>query len=351
VINRLLDNDIDYKKILYLTGDSREVKEFGLKAIIEEYINLMKFNYRTKLYIFVDEVQEIKEWQNDIKFYYDSAFFKFYLTGSTGVILNEKTSKLIGRFVRTNVLPLSFSEYLLFTGKRHSTGGTKKNIELFEEYLRTGGYPEYVLKRNEDYLRQVISSSLYSDLHSYYGIRNPAFLGELLNYLVDKICNPVSLLRIKNDLKVDHKTAKFYLQYLQDVFLVYPVHKFGRSYKITKSSNPKYYLNDTGVINLLSISPKIGALAENAVFLKFLRISKWVDNPTIYYNQESGIEIDFLVENRNYEVKYRNNYEEGMLSAYNDLVKNITVIVPQKKKTMIEKYPNINFIESWDFCS
>ncbi len=82
-----------------------------------------------------------------------------------------------------------------------------------------------------------------------------------------------------------------------------------------------------------------------------MKISKWVDNPPIYYNQESGIEIDFLVENRNYEVKYRNNCEEIGLSTYNDLIKNITVIVLQKKKVIIEKYPNIGFIESWDFCS
>lgn len=348
-INNLLNSNINPKHIIYLTGEAREINEFGLKTIIENYINKMGFSYQTKLFFFIDETQEINNWQDDIKFYYDSTNFKFFLTGSSGLIINSKTSKLTGRFLRTTVLPLSFAEFLLFTNSKVYKQKIDENRKLFEEYLRTGGYPEYVQNRNEDYLRQAISSSLYRDLLSHYGIRNPAFLEELLNYLVDKIGNPVSLLRIKKDLKVDHKTAKFYLNYLQDVFLIYPVYKYGKSFKITKSSNPKYYLNDTGVLYLFSLSPKIGAMAENAIFLKFLRESKWVENPKIFYASENGQEIDFWIENKYYEVKYRTNIGEIDFSLYNDLYNNITIIVSEKNKILTSKYLNINFVEAWNF--
>lgn len=351
VLNKLLTSGIVGKNILYLTGEAREVKKFGLQEVITEHMNQNKIKYQDTLYAFVDEVQEIKNWQNDVKFLFDATRIKFFLTGSSGVVLNEKTSKLAGRFIRTNVLPLSFEEFLLFIGTRLNKITVDKRRTLFEEYLKVGGYPEYVVNRNDDYLRQAISSSLYRDLLSYYGIRNPAFLRELLNYLVDKVGSPVSLLRVKNDLKVDHKTADFYLKYLQEVYLIYPVYRYGRSYKITRASNPKYYLNDTGIQNLLALSPKIGALAENSVFLKLLRNTSWLDNHQIYYTDVSGHEIDFQVQGNHYEVKYQHNYEREDFSSMQGLVNNLEVIVPHTKKQVADCFPNVKFTEAWQFVS
>lgn len=81
--------------------------------------------------------------------------------------------------------------------------------------MQTGGYPEYVRSRDQDYLQQTIESTLYRDLLSLHGIRNPVLLKDLLRLLCDKITTPVSANRISQDLKIDIKTAQFYLQYLQ----------------------------------------------------------------------------------------------------------------------------------------
>lgn len=306
IINNLLESGIAPKRILYLTGELREMESMRIVDLVESYRDKFNIKQSEKYYILIDEVQEIKDWQKDIKFLYDNFNIKFYLTGSSSLILNTQTSKLTGRFLLHKVLPLNFNEYLIFKKISLSKNSLKRE-EIVEEYLRVGGYPEYVLQGKSDYLRQVVESTLYRDLLSMYGIRNPVFLKDLLYYLSDKVTTTVSTKNIEKNLKADEETVKFYLKYLQAVYLIYPVYKYGASYKITKSSNPKYYFNDTGILYDISMSNRIGLLVENAVFLKLLNRSVSKESPSIfYYLGDERQEIDFIDEKKNlYEVKYK----------------------------------------------
>src|SRR5690606_31405830 len=132
------------------------------------------------------------------------------------------------------------------------------------------------------------------DLLNVYGIRNPKFLGQLLYYLADKVTTPVSPVRISKDLNVTDETAKFYLQYLQDVYLIYPVYKYGYSNKITRGSLPKYYFSDTGILNIRSINKKIRLFAENAVYLHLRRLNSRKEFTDIYYYGDKQ-EVDFYL--------------------------------------------------------
>lgn len=351
LINKLLDTGVNGKDILYISGDSRKVGELGLEEILGVFVNKDGQRKHKNLHVFIDEIQELSNWQQTVKYYYDNFNVKLYFTGSSSLILSHKTSKLTGRFLLHEVFPLDFTEYLDFKGKK-LTNSPKTNQLLAEEYLRTGGYPEYVLGDNDDQLRFTITSTLYRDLLSYYGLRNPALLEELLNYLADKVTTPVSALTIKKDLKVDEKTARFYIQYLKDVYLIYPLFKEGRSHRIYKSSNPKYYFNDTGVLNLFSLSPRIGALAENAVYLELKRRSKWIERPRIYYTQDLNNEIDFLYNGIMLEVKYRENLQEKELERLNELGGSMHIIVPKVPSKVIGKrYCKLEFIELWKFLA
>jgi hypothetical protein len=342
IINHLLKKDIDPKNIIFISAEIREVKEKGIKEIIDVVTKENKKDYfKETLHIFIDEVQEIDEWQNDIKLLYDNSKIKFYLSGSSSLILNSKTSKLTGRYFLQKVLPLSFSEFLKFT--KQSIGNVqKKNQSILNSYIDLGGYPEYVLNRNQSYLRQSIESTLYRDLLAVYGIRNPKILEALLEFLADKITTPVSANRIKNDLKIDDKTAKFYLQYLQDVYLIYPVYRIGPSNKISLTSPPKYYLNDTGVLNILGIQPRIGHLVENMIFLKFLQAQNKVEFPKIYYNVIETHEIDFYFNKKNYEVKGYNEINDYNFEKYSLNDTEITIILPDENLNKDLYYsPNI----------
>ena len=268
----------------------------GIRGSLELFAK--KFNYKllnNEMFVFIDEIQEIKGWQKDIKFLYDNSKIQFVVTGSSSLILKNDTSKLTGRFILQHILPLSYPEFLKFKKAKHSA-------DLLNEYVKYGGYPEYVLNGSQVYLQQAVESTLYRELLDIYGIRNPIVLKDILGLLADKITTPVSANKIAKDLKMDDKTVKFYLDYLKSVYLIYPVYLYGRSNKISKGSLPKYYFNDNGVLNLFGIRQRIGHLVENAVFIELLR-NQDSELTNIFYDIEDGQEVDFRVREQLYEVK------------------------------------------------
>jgi len=351
VINYLLDSGINSKNIIYYSSDVRFGKEIIPEDIIEYVRSKFNIKNNNKLYLFLDEVQDMPDWPRSLKYLYDNTNIKIYITGSSSLILRPETSKLTGRFVLHEVLGLNFTEFLEFQNKSIFKQ-QKKNIELVTQYLETGGYPEYVLTRNSQELMNIIDSTLYRDLLSIYGIRNPSFLKDLLDYLADKVTNSVSNQNIAKDLKVNDDTAKFYLKYLQDVYLIYPLFKKGRSNKVTKSSVPKYYFNDTGVLNVRSSESKIGFLAENAVYLQLRRRSLSKEYPDIYYNEIDGVEVDFDNRaNELKEVKFRNNLSVDDLIKYQTIDDKIDFIVQESSNEFYNVLPQHKQIPLWKFLS
>jgi len=321
VIKRLL-HTVKPSHIFYITAEARKIKQFTILEIIAFFRKLHKISTKTQIFVFIDEVQEIPEWQEQIKYLYDTENIKFYLSGSSSLILNKQTSKLTGRYQLHHIMPLSYNEYLdfnIFFGKKRTKG------DFFEDYINHGGYPENITIQSDQYLRQTVESTLYRDLLSYYGIRNPALLEDLFYFLCDKITTPVSANKIAKDLKIDVSTAQFYLKYLQDIYLVYPLYKKGMSNRIVKSSLPKYYINDTGILRVFSLKPRIGHLVENLVFTH-LRRQAVSEKPKIYYDIIDDTEIDFVFNQKNYEVKYDKQITEPL--------SNVTYLVDKLKRNV-----------------
>lgn len=350
IINKLLLNNIAISNILYISCDAIEIKENGIKKIIDIYMNKFGLKINDIIYVFLDEIQEIPNWQSDVKYFYDNLNIKFYLTGSSSLILSNQTSKLTGRFILQHILPLSFNEYLLFT-KQTLLKTDKYNNKILEKYLQTGGYPEYVLFNDKGYLMDAVESTLYRELLGVYGIRNPILLRNLLEYLSDKITNYVSANKIRQDLKIDDRTAKFYLQYLQDIYLIFPVYKEGKSYRISRGSVPKYYFSDTGILNMFSLNPKIGQLAENAVFLHLMRKEKNKQFNLIFYENINNIEVDFKLDNRIYEVKFRDGTMDEDLIKYQVIDDKITFIVKENYSKFHNILPQHEQIKLYEFLS
>jgi uncharacterized protein len=339
IINNLLDSGIKSSQIVYFVTDARITENLIPEDIIRFVRKKYNIKESKKVYLFLDEIQDMQDWQRGVKYLYDNSNIKIYITGSSSLILRAETSKLTGRFLLHEVLSLSFREYLEFT-KQKTFKSQSKNTELVTKYLETGGYPEYVLGGERQVLSGIIESTLYRDLVSQYGIRNPMFLKDLLDYLADKVTNTVSNQGIAKDLKVNDDTAKFYLKYLQDVYLIYPLFRKTRSHKITKSSVPKYYFNDTGVISLRAISPKIGSLAENAVYLHLRRKASSKEHTDIYYGEVNGVEIDFETkESGLVEVKFRDNIAVEDLEKYQLVDKRIKLVVKNYSETVHDVLP------------
>ncbi|MBL7662234.1 ATP-binding protein [bacterium] len=355
VINNLLHQKVKPQHIIFITGELREIKEQGIRRTIEILILRLKADYRAEFHIFIDEVQEIPKWQEEIKLFYDTTHFRFYVSGSSSLILTRQTAKLTGRYRLQHVLPFSFLEFIKFNegrigdGSKHHSNALKE--KYLDEYLRIGGYPEYVINKDPAYLRQCVESTLYRELLTEYGIRNPALLQDLIYFLADKVTNEVSVKRIQKDLKIDDKTARYYLKYLQDVYLIYPVYRAGKSNRITKGSNPKYYFNDPGVLTLMGKTPRLGHQAENCVFLQLLRKQLLQEIPRIEYDIIEGQEVDFVVDGKYYEVKAVDEINLDLLEQYADLGKKIAIISLKSVKNYQNKFSALSLSELKDFLT
>lgn len=342
-INSLLDKNSKFK-IFFIPADLPEVKSQGIRVIIDQLAQELNLNiFQEKIYFFIDEIQEVSGWQNDLKLLYDHTQLNFFVTGSSSLLLKQETSKLTGRYLLRYILPLSFSEFRLFSKK------FKKPHSLVD-FLQIGGYPEYVINRNPQYLQQAVESTLYRELLDLYGIRNPVVLTNILRFLADKLTTPLSANRIAKDLNIDGKTAGFYLDYLQSVYLIYPVFKYGRSNKLSKSSLPKYYFNDTGIISLYGIRQRGGRLYENAVFLHLLRQHSTSEVSPIFYDNVDQTEIDFRVKQDWFKVK-ANDVNPETATLLSDLNLN-------KINVLVKKIPdrdclrhNLEFIELETFLA
>lgn len=309
IINYLLGKNIDPQKIIFLSCDLREIQQIGIRDTVELVTQIHQYNLSNEeLYILIDEIPEVKNWSEEVKLLYDNTKIRFFISGSSASILSSKTSKLTGRYELTRILPLSFKEYLDFNDLPTDT----KYIEdkHLIQYLHDGGYPEKINKKLPGYLNNILESTLYRDIIEDYGIRNPSLLMQILKLLADKVTAPVSSNRVSKDLGVDNETAKNYLKYIQDVYLIYPLYKNAGSNKISLNIPPKYYFNDTGILNILCMRTRIGHLAENAVFLELLRRQYKKEKYELFYENINNQEFDFSTGRKLFEVKLNEETED-----------------------------------------
>ena len=349
LINHLLDMNVNTRNIIYITADIREVQTISLRDTILELIDRIS-NVNEPTYIFIDEIQEIENWQEEIKFLSDNFNLHLFVSGSSTSLFNKKTSKLTGRFEFIRVLPLSLKEFCLF--HNYNITHTSKE-EILNEYLVNGGYPDIKGKFVPEYLTQVVDSTIYRDLLEDYGIRQPGVLEDILKILADKITLPVSSYQIAKVLQQDNEKISNYLKYLEAVYIIYPLHENLKSNIQTLKVPPKYYFNDTGILTSFNFRIRYGHLAENAVFIHLLRKQLLNERYNLFYKVINNQEYDFYDGRTVYEVKMNSDQDMKRyeLEEFSREVLNIPLIIgnPDIQKNIRENGYELNFINLFDF--
>lgn len=318
--------NIGEKRILYI---NKELYEFDAIRDYEDLINTVKKyfkNIKSKKYLFIDEVQEIKEFHKALRSLNAEGEYDIYITGSNAEMLSSDiANSLGGRYISFNIYGLSYSEFLLF----HKL---KKGKESLFKYIKYGSMP-YLINLAEDeelrfnYLRGVYSSILLKDVVKRYELRNIAFLERLVLFLADNIGSPFSAKSISDYLKsesisISPSVIIEYLKYLNDVFFIYQVHRAEIIGKKIFQSNEKYYFNDLGIRNaLVSYRPNdINKVLENLVYQELLRKYEKVNIGKLGRDKE----IDFVAEkagDRVYiQVAYRLDNKNTLEREFNNLL-------------------------------
>lgn len=253
-------------------------------------------------YVFVDEVQNVPEFEKLLEGLYVHPRIDLYVTGSNAFLLSSELATLLtGRAFEINILPFSFQEYLEFTKK------TINPDRAFAEYIRTGGFPEAIRLSEEghhltiEYLQTVFKNIYENDISKRHTIYGEESYQEVVHFLIDSVGSRVSAGNIAkvltaNKKKIDNKTVSRYIESLVESYLFYKVNRYDIKGKQHLATQEKYYLVDLGFRTALlgkELTSDAGHLLENIIYLELIR-----RNYQVWIGKVNNLEIDFVVRSK-----------------------------------------------------
>jgi predicted AAA+ superfamily ATPase len=294
----LIDQGIKVERIISINFDdfiNRELKD--IDAL---------YNYITPLlsdadmdYIFLDRVQEVPNFEEVVNSLYRKNNTDIYITGSNSHLLSgELSTYLTGRYVKIEMMTLSFSEY---------TNLDAKNINLereYQEYITKGGFPAVKtlsLKDNQvtEALSSILETIISRDIMQRNKFRDKRKLEDVLSFIMNNIGNELSISKIANTMtsdgrKISNATVESYISEFLNSYLLYRVQRYDIKGKQYLKSLEKYYVADIGLRNTLvgNKNTDIGHILEKIIYLELKKRYQ-----SVYVGKEGIVEIDFVVSN------------------------------------------------------
>lgn len=292
----LLADGVEKEQIIsfnFETADNYDIDDFKkLYKAVENRLCPNKMNY-----VFLDEVQQVREFQRACDSLYILKNVDLYITGSNAMLLSGELATLLsGRYIEIKMLPLSFKEYI-------SVKGESDLSRKYRDYLTKSSFPYTLeLSRSKDihsYLDGIYSSIVLKDIVARKKIADAAMLENVIRFMFDNIGNPCSTTKIANTLKssghnISVHTVENYLKALCESFVLYKADRYDIKGKQYLRSGAKYYVADIGLrYYLLGQKPAdLGHILENVVYLELLRRGY-----EVFVGKSDKSEIDFIAIN------------------------------------------------------
>ena len=276
IADELLKQGISEEQIVYLDLDRRGYRKIKTADQLEK---LIEDNNRTpKLkYLFIDEIQNVKEFEEVINGFRADGEWSIFITGSNSYLLSgELVTKLTGRYIEVEMFPLNFQEYLGM--KEFLKKPVSENlIEEFDNYLREGGFPKAVqydsVADKKMYIESVIGEIFEKDVKRRVKIRNVSVFQKIQAYLINNFGATTSLTNILSELgklgiKIKRETLHRYIQVLIDSKILYECDRFDLKSKKSIAGEKKYYLADLGFYYAVNTDNRInyGPVMENVAY-------------------------------------------------------------------------------------
>jgi hypothetical protein len=301
IIEKIRSSEVADNQILYI---NKELFEFDA---IKNYINLHEFvqnnlDFKSKkCYLFVDEVQEIDQWERAINSLLASNKIDIYITGSNASLMSSELATLLsGRYVEFRILPMSYKEFRALLLHRGRQQELKNSFTLYQRY---GGFPGLHHIEWEDsivrqYLQSLYSTVLLKDVIVRNSIRDAALLEKIAEYIVDNAGNITTANSISQFLKSQQRkasveTVQSYIQHFINGEVIRKVKRFDIKGKRLLETFEKYYMTDHGFrFALLGYSPQdISGQLENIVLLELLHRGYMVN-----IGKAGEFEVDFVAQ-------------------------------------------------------
>lgn len=261
-----------------------------------------KIDSRKKYYVFLDEIQDVQNWEKAVNSLMVDFNVDIYLTGSNSHLLSSELSTyLAGRYIEIPVFTLSYLEFLEF--RKHYFSQEQNSGNLFIEYLRKGGFPmihtsDYSEESAYKLIYDIYSSVILRDTVQRYKIRDVELLERVIKYAIDNIGNTFSGKNVADYFKsqqrrIDINTVYNYLHALVGAFILYRVPRYDLKGKEILKTQEKFYVSDVSLIyaTMGYRDRMIGRILENMVYLELKRRGY-----RVFVGKLDQHEIDFVAE-------------------------------------------------------
>jgi len=295
IMDYLLEKD-SKTAIVYINKEDIAFSAIKTAQDLNDYV-LEKKSGKTKTYVFIDEIQDIENFETALRSLLLHEDLDLYCTGSNAKLLSRDIAGFLsGRSIEIVVYSLSYPEFLIFHGLEDST----KTLEL---YLKYGGLPYLKNLVLEDaivfeYLKNIYNTIVYRDIINRFSIRNVSFLEQLVLFLAGNTGSLFSAKKISDFLKSQHiniasNQVQIYSEYLVNAFLIHRVVRYDLLGKRIFETGEKYYFENLGIRNALwgyRIEDR-GKIIENIVYNHLL-----FQGYTVQVGSIGSLEIDFVAQ-------------------------------------------------------
>ena len=348
LIHQILQND--YPQALYFNFDDPRLFDFEMSDFTKLDNIITQLGEQVLMF---DEIQVVKGWERYIRQKLDQNY-KVFVTGSNASLLSiELGTSLTGRHITKELFPFSYKEFCLFTANNN-------NETSVIEYMKQGGFPEFLKNHSEETLTHLLDDILFRDIAARYGIKDAKALKRLTVYLLANIGNLTSANKLKEPSGINSTTTILeYMSHLEQSYLLSFVSMYDQSLKKQAVNPKKIYAIDLGLVtaNVFKTKGDDGHKLENMVFNALRRQYK-----EIYYHKIKS-ECDFLVMEKgsmlppiqvclNLNVDNQKREFDGLLEAMkqHNQKEGLIVTLSQKDDFEIDGL-KIKVVPSYDFLS
>lgn len=309
VADELAERGVSEESIIFINLDSLKYRKIKTDDALDKLIEEKSVTDSLK-YLFIDEIQNVENFEEVINAYRDDGSYSIFITGSNSYLLSgELATKLTGRYVEFEMFTLSFDEFIGMKKFYNKNVDANMMIEL-NNYILEGGFPKAVSYDNiadkRTYVRSVVTEIFDKDIKGRIKIKNTEAFEKVRDYIINNFGSTVSVQSIQKSLagaglNIKRDTLDRYIRILTDAKIIYECKRFDMKSKKSLSGEKKYYIADTSFYFALNTDNRInyGPVLENIIYI-YARSRDY----SVSVGRIGKLECDFILRDRNLNYSY-----------------------------------------------
>ena len=292
----LLAHEVEQEQIISINFEDFEYESLWDAKALYEYLK-EKILPNRMMYLILDEIQNVKDFQRVVDSFFIKESVDIYITGSNSYMLSGELATLLsGRYVKIEMLPFSFSEFV----RAHQL---ENNLErAYQSYIETSSFPyaihlEAAQNQIQDYLHSIYDTIILKDVVSRKKITDTMMLESVVRFLADNIGNPLSTKKISDTMTsngrgINVRTVESYISSFMELYIVYQAKRYDIKGKQYLKTMEKYYFVDMGLRSVMlgnRGNTDVGHVLENVIYLELIRRGY-----EVYIGKMESMEVDFV---------------------------------------------------------